>query len=299
MLSESVTTNMAHQSDSIPLLSYASMVWRRRFLVLIIALGMAIPAFAVSAMQTPEYYAAGQILLTQRQLDENLNIRDGVLTDTQVGNQVAILTGPEVSELARQQGATSPFQAVGKAGSNVVTLSARDQDPQRAAGTVEAYMRAFSEYRTQQVRKTLDNAAIQMQSRITSLQEQINKLAPEDRAELQGQLATVQAQLGRAQIQQGLVSSNIEVVQNPAVGQSPISPTPVRNTLFALVLGLALGISFAVLLETLRRRSAPEPNVHVEALNGAPALHGARAPVDRGHAPTPTSPAGDAATPPQ
>lgn len=281
---------MAPQSDDFPLFNYAAMVWRRRILVLIIALGMAIPAFVVSNSQTSQYQATGQILLTRLQLDENLNVRDTVLNDTQVGNQVAILTGPEVADRARQQGATSPFQAVGSAGANVVTLSAKDPDPRQAAATVEAYVRAFSEYRTQQLRDTLNSTAAQLENRTVSLQEQINRLAPADRAGLQEQQASVQAQLGRVQIQQGLVSPGVEVVQNPAVGQSPVSPTPVRDALLALVLGLALGISLAVLLETLRRRSSAEPAApHTEILTAPSSAHqdNGVAPADRSRAPTP------------
>jgi capsular polysaccharide biosynthesis protein len=281
------------------------MVWRRRLLVLIVALGMAVPAFAVSASQTPQYQATGQILLTQRQLDDNGNVRDVVLSDTQVKSLVATLTGPEVAERARALGTTSPLQAIASAGSNVVALSTKDPDPRQAAATVEEYVRAFSEYRTQQVRKTLDSGAAQLQNRIASLQQQIdrlqqqiNLLAAADRASLQTQQAnvqaqqvTVQAQLGKVQVQQGLVSSGIEVVQDPAVGQSPISPTPVRDALLALVFGLVLGISLAVLLETLRRRSAAEPTVpRTETLDAAsrPARNDTQliAPFDRGHAPT-------------
>lgn len=287
---------MATQSDGLPLLTYALMVWRRRFLVLIIALGMAVPAYAASAVQIPQYQATGQILLSRQQLDENLNVSPGVLTDTQVGNQIAIMTGPEVADRARQQGATSPVRVIGSTGSNVVTLTTENTDPRQAAATVEAYVRAFSEYRTQQARNSLDSAAAQLQNRIASLQEQINKLAPADRASLQEQQASLQQQLGRIQIQQGLLSSGIEVVQNPAAGRSPISPTPVRDALLALVLGLALGISLAVLLETLRRRSVAERTApHAETLGdtSAPARHNTAAPADRGRAPTPGRAADD------
>jgi len=38
------------RSDGLPLLTYASMVWRRRMLVLVIAGVMAVPAYAVSAL---------------------------------------------------------------------------------------------------------------------------------------------------------------------------------------------------------------------------------------------------------
>jgi len=268
---------MAIQSDGLPLLSYASMVWRRRVLVLIIALAMAVPAFAVSALQTPQYQATAQILLSQQQLDEDFNVETAVLTDTQVSSLIAILTSVQVAERARQQGGTSEVQAVGSADSNVVTVTAEDSDPQRAAATIGAYEQAFSAYLTRQQRQTLDDAAAQLENTIARFQERISSAAPEDRFALQGQLSTLQGQLGRVQVQQELVTSGVTMVQNPGVPQSPVRPTPVRNALLALVLGLALGISLAVLLETLQRRSdvespayapAPEPPPERQPLAG-------------------------------
>jgi len=249
---------MTIQSDGVPLLNYASMVWRRRVLVLIITLVMAVPAFAVSALQTPRYQATAQILLSQQQLDEDFNIETAVLTDTQVDSLIAILTSVQVAERARQQGGTSEVQAVSSTDSNVVTVTAEDFDPRRAAATIGAYVQAFSGYLTRQERQTLDDAAAQLESTIARLQERISSAAPEDRFRLQDQLTIPQGQLGRIQVQQELIASGVTMVQNPTVPQSPVSPTPVRNALLALVLGLALGISLAVLLETLQRRSDVE-----------------------------------------
>jgi len=251
-------TAMASQSDGLPLLSYASMVWRRRVLVLIVAFTMAIPAFAVSALQTPQYQATAQVLLGQRQLDENYNINAATLTDTQVNNLVAVLTSTQVAEQARQQGGTSDLRALGSAGSNVIILTAEDPDPQRAATTIGTYVQAFSDYLTRQDRQTLENAVAQLESRVVELQERINSVPLESRTDLLNDLATLQEQLGRVKTQQALVAPGVTVVQDPQVPQSPVSPTPVRDALLALVLGLALGISLAVLLETVRRRSDVE-----------------------------------------
>lgn len=289
---------MAPQSDSLPLASYAAMLWRRRVLVLIIALGMTVPAFVISASQTPQYEATAQILLTQHQLDDNLNVKDTALTDIQVSNQVAIINGPEVAKRAREQGGTSPFTAVSTSSSNVIKLTSLAPDPRQAEGTVEAYMRAFTEYRAEQVRKALASAANQLQSRIATLQEQINKLAPADRALLDTQQASVQANLGQVEIQQGLVTSGVEVVQDPTVEESPITPTPVRNSLFALVVGLVLAVSLAVLLETMRRATpAHSAAPNSGNLNGAspPAGHYLRspAPVEPGRTSTPGQVADD------
>lgn len=250
---------MTPLSEEFTLSSYVSMVWRRRVLVLLVALGMAGPAFAVSAVQTAQYQATAQVLLSQQALDANFNIQDVVLADTQVNNLVALMTGSDVAERARQQGATTTIAATTETTSNVITLSAVDPDPQRAVATVEAYVRAFSEYRTERARKTLNSAAAELQNRISGLQDQINEASLAGRGGLEQQQASLQAQLGRIEVQQGLTGSGVTLVQNPVVPQSPVSPMPVRDALFALVLGLALGITLAVLLETLRPRPVDEP----------------------------------------
>ena len=262
---------MAIQSDGLPLLSYASMVWRRRVLVLIIALAMAVPAFAVSALQIPRYQATAQLLLSQQQLDEDFNVATAELTEIQVSNLVAILTSSQVAERARQQGGTSDFRAVSSPTSSVVTVVAEDFNPRQAVVTIGAYEEAFSDYLTARERQTLDDAAAQLENNIARLQGSIDSATDdEDRFGLQDQLSSLQEQLGRVRIQQELVASGVTMVQNPEVPRSPVSPTPVRNALLALVLGLALGISLAVLLETIQRRSDVESLAYVPVPEPAP-----------------------------
>ncbi len=252
---------MASHSEGLPLIGYVRMVWRRRLLIMIIALAMAVPAFVVSALQTAQYQATGRILVGQPELDENFNLQVPTLTETQVNNLVAILTGSVVSQDARQQGGTSVFTALPGSVTNVVTLTAQDPDPQRAAATIGAYVQAFSDYLTQQDRQALESAAAELQERISQLQGPGGSDAIGDQAFQDDQLTSLQSQLARVQAQQGAVESGVISILDPQVPQSPISPTPVRNALLALVLGLVLGISLAILLETVGRKPATEPPV--------------------------------------
>lgn len=258
---------MSIRSDGTPLLGYAAMVWRRRLLVLTLVLAMVVPAVAVSALETRQYQAVAQILLASQKIDDNFNIDTAPLTDTQIGNLIAILTSTEVAAAARAAGGLADVSAVGKASTNLVTIRALDTEPQRAARTIDAYVAAFSDYLTRAERQTLDAAATQQQNRITRLTELIATADAGNQAGLQEQRAALQDQLARIESQRELVTAGITVVQAPVASSTPVSPTPVRNGLLALVLGLALGISVAILLETLRRRSdrevpavaAPEP----------------------------------------
>lgn len=254
---------MPSRSEGLPLVSYALMVRRRWLLVLVIVLAMVAPAVAWSLLQTPQYKAVGQMLLTRQQLDENYNVAPGVLTDTQVNNEVALLTSAQVADRAIKLGATAPISATGQASSNVVTVTASDTDRQNAAATVTAYLKAYSDYRTDVVKKTLDGTAQQLQATVTDLQKQIEALNRNrdagfaDRTILQQQQSTVQARLRGVEIQQTMISPGVTIVQPAEVPQEPFSPTPVRNGLFALVLALILGISLAVLLESFKQRAEP------------------------------------------
>lgn len=292
---------MSTEPEGIPLLGYAAMVWRRRFLVLALVLAMVVPAVAVSALETRQYQAVAQILLASQKIDENFNIDNAPLTDTQIGNLIAILTSTEVAAAARAAGGLADVAAVGKASTNLVTIRALDTDPQRAARTIDAYVTAFSDYLTRGERQTLDAAATQQQNRITRLSELIAAAATGDQAGLQEQRAALQEQLARIESQKELVTAGITVVQAPATSSSPVSPTPVRNGLLAVVLGLALGVSVAILLETLRRRSDREVAVasaesRYFPLEPEPAVEPQPEPGPTPHR-TPPSPGPDVAAP--
>lgn len=255
---------MPSHSDGLPLVAYAHMVRRRWVLVTLVVLAMAVPAVIVSLQQRSEYQAVAQVLLTRQQLDEEFNITPGTLTDTQISNEVALMTSAEVAGRARALGATSTVNAVGKASSNVVTITGLAPDPRQAADTVDAYIRGYADYRTDVVRTTLDATAKQLQTTATGLQQQLSQLGRSsqdaaNRTLLQQQLATVQARLSRVEIQQQLVAPGMTVVQPSVADPDRVSPTPVRNGLFGVVVGLILGISLAVLLESLRQRRPSVP----------------------------------------
>jgi uncharacterized protein involved in exopolysaccharide biosynthesis len=261
---------MAIETQPPPLLAYAAMIWKRKIVVILIASAMAAPAFVVSVLRPPTYQSVGQILITQQQFDDSYNVRPTALSDTQMSNEVSILTGADVSEAASRNGAQIPVRATGAAATNVVTLTSQGASPEQSTTALNAQIQAYSDHRTATLRKTLGGATNQLESRIADLKQQINAAAPGDRATLQQQDAAVEDQLGRVRIQQGLISDGIEIVQRPAALPDPISPTPARDTALGLVLGLVLGASVAVLLETVRnRRSALSEN----GVTGAPPNH--------------------------
>lgn len=251
------------EREVLPLLAYAEMVWRRRLLVLVVALGMAVPAYVVSSLETPLYQATAQILVTQRTLDQSFNIGDQGLSDLQINTQVAILTSAAVAARAGELGATSLVRGSGTKGSNVITLTTLEPDPVAAAGSIRAFLTAYSDYRSSQLNNSLDAAAGKIRERLQALEGSADQLQGLPAQVLQQQVAIqqeqlrLQQQLGQLEVQRALAAAGSTVVKEPQVPTAPTSPQPLRNGALGLVLGLVLGISLAVVLETLRRRSRP------------------------------------------
>ena len=240
-----------------PLIMYALMVRRRWLLVLFTMTLMVGPALAVSLLEAPTYRASAQILLARQELDENFNPTATVLTDTQINNEIAYITSDDVSQKAHSLGAVADARASGSAGSNVVTIIADGSDPRQAAASVQGYLDAYAEIRSGLRRATLDKAAAQLQQDVGELQGRIDDLEvrnADQRVALEQRLTSLQIRLGQVETQQQLTSAGLTVLHSPVAADSPVSPTPVRNALLAAVLGLALGISVAVLLESVRQR---------------------------------------------
>lgn len=58
-----------------------------------------------------------------------------------------------------------------------------------------------------------------------------------------------------------LQTSQVEIIERASASTSPVSPKPVRNTIFGALLGLVLGIGLALLLEQLDRRIKREDDL--------------------------------------
>ena len=181
------------------------MVRRRWVMVLIIVLAMAVPAVGVSLLQTPQYQAVGQMLLTRQQLDENFNITPGVLTDTQVNNEVALLTSADVVPGHRASGrpaTSSPWVAPARTWSRSPAKASDAEAGRRHR--VGAYLKAYPTTGPTWCEQTLDGTAPSCRRTATDLQGRIDALDARavarehrgfDRALLQQQLSTVQSRL--------------------------------------------------------------------------------------------------------
>jgi succinoglycan biosynthesis transport protein ExoP len=132
-----------------------------------------------------------------------------------------------------------------ESGSDLVSLTATDSDPEFAAELANEFGANFVKFR-----RKADRRAIRDAQRLVE-----NEYAALDPAEAQSQQGEfLRKQVSRLETLEALQTGNAEVVQEAEPPTSPSEPNVRRNFAFGAVLGLLLGLGLALLLERLDRR---------------------------------------------
>jgi polysaccharide biosynthesis transport protein len=242
-------------------------VLRRRWVV-VVAATIVLPAtaLALSLAQDPRYEGRADVLLSQVDLASTLTGAPIPYQDPErfVQTQADLARSPAVARavLAEEGGVESGTSAfldrsdvlVGQ-GSDLLTFTVEDSDQQRAGRLANAYARAFVDYR-----RRLDVGAYGRA--LTEIRVRLDELGATGDRELRRDL---ESKLQQLQTLQTLSSSNATVVRESARG-AQIQPRPLRNTVLAVVLGIALGLGAAFLWEALdiRLRSAHDVSQALE-----------------------------------
>ncbi len=200
-------------------------------------------AYAYYDAQTRTYRASTKLFLNPSQVEALVT---GVVSepgsDRAAQNLAALAHTQGVAALVarRLRDGRSPDQILAVVrvtpaqGTDFLTISAKDEDPTRAARTANAFAAAFEASRTAGARRQVREAANQARRQLDALGSAptTTREAVEDRlAQLEGFLASPLADVRRL---------------DPAgVPRTPIAPKPVRNAIFAGTLALLLAV-FAI-----------------------------------------------------
>jgi capsular exopolysaccharide synthesis family protein len=221
-------------------------VIRRRWLAILIPL-IVIPgaALAISLTAQKQYEAQTSLLFRdtgagtgvlasedpQREATTNLRLLQlGVLDD-----RVEAKLGEPFN---------GSVDVTAEADSNLATITVTDEDPKTAARVANLYAQEFISLR----RKT---ASREIQQELDAVRSQIAQLTPEELAGPEGEaLQDRERQLAVGSVAQ----SGTQQVSEAQVPTSPSSPKPLRNTAFAIVVGLVIGALLAIFFERRDRR---------------------------------------------
>jgi capsular exopolysaccharide synthesis family protein len=129
--------------------------------------------------------------------------------------------------------------------SDVVSITATDENPEFAADVANAFARNYIVFR-----READQAKVKDAQRV--VEAKYEQLDPEEQAGEEGQ--ALQQQISDLTTLEALQTGNAELVQKADVPSSPSSPQPIRNMVIGGVFGLLFGLALALVRERLDRR---------------------------------------------
>jgi succinoglycan biosynthesis transport protein ExoP len=240
---------------------------RRRWPVIAITVGVLVAlALALSLLQSKVYEGEARVVVQPRSNDAVFSAQTGPSLDPELAleTEIQVLKSTTVRAAVRRQLGPVPKVSASRVGQTlVVAVRARSGEPARAATITNAYARTYIKLRRQQAVDDLLAAGTEIQRKVSESQRQIaavqqdlttavpaTRPALESRLEaLIGQQALFQQRLDEVQVQAALKTGGLQLVATATRPTEPVAPTPVRNAILALVMGLMLGLSLAAVLE--------------------------------------------------
>jgi succinoglycan biosynthesis transport protein ExoP len=233
---------------------YLHIVGRRKQLIIVVTLLVTVPV-VLSLLRTPVYAGEAELLLQPRVSETLFDPNSGVRSDParQVQNEIRILSSAPVRELVRAQLGSAPKVSARAIGStDLIRVTARSNDPQRATALANAYATSYIDHRRKQAVDDLLATSQQVQTKITEIQRQIDAAsAGSQRDSLVQAQSLFRQELDRLQVAGALKQGGAQLVLPATVPTTPIEPQPLRTGLVAFLFGLVLGLGLAFLREFL------------------------------------------------
>ncbi|MBK9181073.1 MAG: polysaccharide biosynthesis tyrosine autokinase [Acidimicrobiales bacterium] len=256
---------MLPQNDTteLELRDYLVVLRRRKWTVIGATVLVVAATLLVSFLQTPVYQASATVLVQARSSASVVGVGNDA-TNTGRDNAAALANDVELirSQVVRQAvaeklggPATVSVSTVGDAAA--IKFTAESTDPEEAATIANTYAETYIEIRRKNAIDDYLATAGVIQERVNELQVQINDLASQgaDIAQIQpliSQQELYKGQLDQLQVAADLIATGgARVITEATPPSSPVRPTPERNAVVALVVGLIFGVGLAFLFEYL------------------------------------------------
>jgi polysaccharide biosynthesis transport protein len=234
---------------------FLRVLWERKLLVVAVVVACVGASVAVSLTSEKEYTAESSLLLRDPGFARTLFGSDlfegGVDPERVTSTKIAVIESPAVTQrvenvVSRRFPGTDVAGAVEvepNENSDVVTITATTDDPEKAAAIANAYANQYIAYQ-----RELDRAKVQAAQEL--VRRNLDALPEESTSERAG----LQDSLEQLTVLEALQTGNADVVARATPPDEASSPKPVRDAILAGLLGLLLGIGAALLADFLDRR---------------------------------------------
>jgi len=239
---------------------YLEVLWRRKWFI-IVAL-VVIPAAVVTvSLRQPTRYSATARMMAQSQspsisvaVGTNLGLSQPnerelqTLASFAVTREIATRAAKDLGWADAPAGLMKKVTAEADPSADVINVTAEWRTPEGAADLANAFARQFLLWRQETLQKSLDDAIVQLDERISAT-----------RAGSAERTALVERR-GQLEVLKPLVSGGLTIGEAAQPPTTPSSPKPLRDTAVAVAAALVLGSGLAFLREALdvRLHSARE-----------------------------------------
>lgn len=261
------------QPGEIDLREYLSVLRRRKWSIVLVALMIVVLSSGLTLRQVPVYTSEARVLVLPTApansafyflVTINMDTESGLVSSDVVGSLVRdnLHVKNTVGGLLQQ------LDVSVEAGTEILDIDYTSPDPATAQklsqGFAEAYLQFRQAQASEQIKSTIANIqrqVAQVSDHITQLQNEID--AEKDPAKKQQLINEQDADKGRLGVLQqnladaggsSIVQPGGQIVQPAFLPSSPSNTGPVRNGILGLFVGLALGVGLAFLRERLDDR---------------------------------------------
>ena len=264
---DGVMATTADRAEGATLRDYLAVVWRRKWLVLLVVVVATGVAYGLSAMQTKMYSAASQLMYANtvdvaNPLAGNTYV-DPTQRSVELESVAAVIAGPELKKRANalivadlgvgalttgytvssEVVANSDQAAGGTAYSSVVAIKGDSSDAELAKVTANSYAAAFIQMRKEQQRAQIGKAIGAVKASLQGMTTKTQKASSD--------YILLQQRLHDLQILEATADGGFSVIVPASVPDTPFSPKPMRSAAIGLALGLFVALGLAFLLELL------------------------------------------------
>ncbi|MDQ1372718.1 MAG: tyrosine-protein kinase [Actinomycetota bacterium] len=240
---------------------------RRRWPVIAVTTAALVAlSLGYSLSQADVYEGEARVIVQPRATDTVFDAQNGPTLDPELTLQteIQVIKSPPVRAAVRRRLGPVPKVRASRVGQTLmVAIAARSGSPARAAAVANAYARTYIDLRHKQAVDDLLATASQIQAKVNETQQKIGELEAQRAKAPSGQAGAIDARLqalisqealfgqrlDEVQVQAALRSGGIQLAAAALRPTSPVEPSPIRNGVLALVLGLMLGLGLAAVLE--------------------------------------------------
>ena len=251
-----------HTRAELDLLGYLRVIRRRWWIVLLVPLLGGAAAYVQAKSQTNIYRSQTTLLVEQTTAEALFAIRGSTGDpDRELANQIRIIESQDVHRRAIQKlGYDAKVSASAASKEDVITISGKAPEAERAADIANAYAAAYIANRVESARSENAVAQAEIQRQIDDVNTQIKRFDAANpkgggdqatRNALSDQLTNLQTQLGRLKAASEVSTGGVQTLEKAAVPHFPFEPRPKRSLALGLGVGLVLGLSFAFLVDYL------------------------------------------------